>query len=103
MNGRTTRWIIAAAIAVLIVGAVLSRTIEPGVRVEKVTLAEDTPALKFIPTAAGFICYAVDHGARSVAADIYFHGSHAYAGDDRTRGRAGRCVRGAIDGRRHRG
>ena len=67
----------------------LSHLIEPGVRVQKVTLAEDTPALKFIPTgvgphpvallahgfaacketlfrygealaAAGFICYDVD-------------------------------------------
>src|SRR6058998_3093942 len=85
----TNRWVIAAAILALILGAILSRVIEPGVRVEKVTLAEDTPALKFIPTgtgthpvallahgyasskealfrygealaAAGFICYSVD-------------------------------------------
>jgi hypothetical protein len=31
----------------------LSHLIESGVRVQKVTLAEDTPALKFIPTGAG--------------------------------------------------
>lgn len=49
----TNRWTIAAAIAALILGAILSRVIEPGVRVEKVTLAEDTPALKFIPPGAG--------------------------------------------------
>src|SRR5215468_9231576 len=83
------RWIIAAAIISLGAGAALSRVIEPGVRVKKVTLAEETPALKFIPAgtgprpvallahgyasskealfrygealaAAGFICYSVD-------------------------------------------
>ena len=53
MSARTNPWVIAAAIAALILGALLSRVIEPGVRVEKVTLAEDTPALKFIPTGAG--------------------------------------------------
>ena len=54
MSARTNRWVMAAAtIAVLILGAVLSRLIEPGVRVQKVTLAEDTPALKFIPTGPG--------------------------------------------------
>ncbi len=89
MSARTNHWVIAAAIAVLILGSILSRVIEPGVRVQKVTLAEDTPALKFIPTgtgphpvgllahgyasskeaffrygealaAAGFVCYSVD-------------------------------------------
>jgi hypothetical protein len=52
-GARTSRWAFAAAIAALIVGAILSRVIEPGVRVENVTLAQDTPALKFIPTGAG--------------------------------------------------
>src|SRR5688500_9133455 len=89
VSARANRWVIAAAIAVLILGAILSRLIEPGVHVEKVTLAGDTPALKFISTgggphpvallahgyasskealfrygealaAAGFICYSVD-------------------------------------------
>jgi pimeloyl-ACP methyl ester carboxylesterase len=83
-------WIIAGVAAVcLVTGIALSHRIEPGVHVEKVTLAGDTPALKFIPTgaephpvallahgyagsketlfrygealaAAGFICYSVD-------------------------------------------
>src|SRR5438093_3738696 len=53
MSARTNRWVIAAAIAALILGAVLSRVIEPGVHVQKVTLAEETPALKFIPAGAG--------------------------------------------------
>src|SRR6058998_2133940 len=53
MSARTNRWVIAAAIAALILGAILSRVIEPGVHVQKVTLVEDTPALKFIPAGAG--------------------------------------------------
>jgi len=42
MSARTTGWIVAAAIAALIVGAILSRVVEPGVRVEKVMLATNT-------------------------------------------------------------
>jgi alpha-beta hydrolase superfamily lysophospholipase len=83
-------WIIAGVASVcLVVGIVLSHRIEPGVRVQTVILAEDTPALKFLPAgpgphpvallahgltgsketlfrygealaAAGFICYSVD-------------------------------------------
>ncbi len=83
-------WIIAGVATVcLITGVALSHRVEPGVRVQKVTLAEDTPALEFIPAglgphplallahgyaawketlfrygealaAAGFICYSVD-------------------------------------------
>jgi len=83
-------WIIAGVAAVCFgTGVALSYRIEPGVRVEKVTLAEETPALKFSPVgpgphpvallahgyasskeaffrygealaAAGFICYSVD-------------------------------------------
>ena len=83
-------WFIAGVAAVCVVtGVALSHLIEPGVRVEKVTLAEETPALKFLPAgpgphpvallahgfassketlfrygealaAAGFICYSVD-------------------------------------------
>jgi hypothetical protein len=40
LSARTNRWVVAAAIAALILGAMLSRAIEPGVRVQKVTLAE---------------------------------------------------------------
>src|SRR5690242_732434 len=88
---RTRRnWFIAGVAAVcFITGIALSHRIEPGVSVQKVKLAEETPALKFIPAtpaphpvallvhgspasketlfrygealaAAGFICYAVD-------------------------------------------
>ncbi len=94
------RWVIAAAIVALIIGFILSRTIEPGVRVQKVTLAGDTPALKFIPAgpglhpvallahgyagsketlfrygealaAAGFICYDVDQPGHGASPRIF--------------------------------
>lgn len=52
MSARTTGWIVAAAIAVLIVGAILSRAVEPGVRVKKVMLTTNTPALRIFPATA---------------------------------------------------
>ena len=52
-GARTHRWVIAAAIATLIVGAILSRVIEPGVHVEKVTLTANRPALRLSPATAG--------------------------------------------------
>ena len=42
-----------AAFTCFVFGLVLSHRLEPGVRVQKVTLAKDTPALKFIPAGAG--------------------------------------------------
>ena len=47
------RFIAGVAAVCLVVGIALSHVIEPGVRVEKVTLAEETPALKFVPTGPG--------------------------------------------------
>jgi pimeloyl-ACP methyl ester carboxylesterase len=47
------RWIVAAAILSLGAGVALSRVIEPGVRVEKIMLTADTPALRIFPAAAG--------------------------------------------------
>jgi hypothetical protein len=52
-DARTNCWVIAAAIATLIVGALLSRAIEPGVRVEKVMLTANTPALRLSPATPG--------------------------------------------------
>ena len=47
-------WIVAGVAAIcLITGVALSHRVEPGIRVEKVTLAQDTPALRFMPTGAG--------------------------------------------------
>src|SRR3954468_7600473 len=53
MNARTTHWVVAAAFAALIVGAILSRIIEPGVRVEKIMLTTNTPALRVFPATPG--------------------------------------------------
>src|SRR3981189_1445065 len=53
MSARTNRWVVAAAIAGLILGAILSRVIEPGVRVEKIMLTTDTPALRLFPATPG--------------------------------------------------
>jgi pimeloyl-ACP methyl ester carboxylesterase len=52
---RTRRnWIIAGVAAIcFITGVALSHLIEPGMRVQKVTLAEETPALEFLPAGAG--------------------------------------------------
>jgi hypothetical protein len=96
-GARTNRWVIAAAIATLIVGAILSRVIEPAVRVENVMLTANTPAIRLSPAtpgphpiallahgatgskenlfrfgealaAAGFDCYSVDQsGTRRIA------------------------------------
>ncbi|MGO8699084.1 MAG: alpha/beta hydrolase [Limisphaerales bacterium] len=44
---------VAAAIASLIAGALLARVIEPGVGVEKVVLAGDTPAIHLFPKTSG--------------------------------------------------
>lgn len=43
----------AVAAACFLAGVALSYRLAPGIRVEKVTLAGDTPALKFVPTGAG--------------------------------------------------
>src|SRR4051795_8370377 len=53
MSARTTRWLVAAATAALTLGVILSHVIDPGVRVEKVMLATNTPALRIFPAAAG--------------------------------------------------
>src|SRR6059036_166838 len=53
MSTRANRWVIAAAIVALILGAILSRVIEPGVRVEKIMLTTNTPALRLFPATPG--------------------------------------------------
>jgi hypothetical protein len=100
MKAHAHGWLVVAAIISLGAGAVLSHVIEPGVRVEKVTLAGDTPALKFIPAgaephpvallahgyasskealfrygealgAAGFVCYSVDQPGHGASPQKY--------------------------------
>jgi len=53
VSARANRWVTAAAIVSLIAGAALSRAIEPGVQVEKVTLAGGTPAIRLCASAPG--------------------------------------------------
>ena len=47
-------WFVAGVAAVcFLVGVVLSYRIEPGVHVRKLILAENTPALQFLPAGLG--------------------------------------------------
>src|ERR1035438_3324581 len=89
MKAHAHRWIVVAAVISGGAGAALSHVVEPGVRVEKIVLATNTPALRIFPAtsdphpiallahgnggskemlfrfgealaAAGFDCYSVD-------------------------------------------
>jgi hypothetical protein len=53
MSARTTGWVVVAAIISLGAGATLSHVFEPGVRVEKLTLTTNTPALRLFPATPG--------------------------------------------------
>ena len=53
MNARVNWCLAAVSIACFAAGVALSHRVEPGVRVEAVTLAGDTPALKFLPADPG--------------------------------------------------
>src|SRR3954468_21253829 len=53
MKARAHRWVVAAAILSLGAGVALSRVIDPGVRIEKVMLAANTPALRLFPATSG--------------------------------------------------
>ena len=89
MSVRANWCVVMAGVSFFAAGVILSRRVEPGVGVEAVTLAGDTPALQFLPAnpgprpvallahgvtasketlfrfgealaAAGFVCFAVD-------------------------------------------
>ena len=53
MKAHAHRWIVVAAIISVGAGAALSHVIEPGVRVEKIMLATNTPALRIFPATPG--------------------------------------------------
>jgi hypothetical protein len=53
MQTRPQFWIVAAAVISLGAGAALSHVVAPGVRVEKIMLATNTPALRLSPTTPG--------------------------------------------------
>jgi hypothetical protein len=50
---RNTRFVAAASILCFALGVALSHRIEPGVRVEKILLTTNTPALRIFPTTPG--------------------------------------------------
>jgi pimeloyl-ACP methyl ester carboxylesterase len=53
MKAYAHRWIVVAVIISVGAGAALSHVIEPGVRVEKIMLATNTPALRIFPATPG--------------------------------------------------
>src|SRR5206468_3697335 len=53
MKAHAHRWIVVAAIISLGAGAALSHVIEPGVRVEKIMLTTNTPALRIFAATPG--------------------------------------------------
>src|SRR5437868_12522999 len=53
MKMQTHWWIVAVAVISLAAGAALSHLIEPGVRVEKIMLTTNTPALRLFPATPG--------------------------------------------------
>src|SRR5215468_2673619 len=53
MKAHSQQWIVVAAIISLGAGAALSHVIEPGVRVEKIMLTTNTPALRIFPATPG--------------------------------------------------
>jgi hypothetical protein len=53
MIARSAYWLVAAATVSLILGAILSRVIEPSVRVEKIMLTGSTPAIRLLPATQG--------------------------------------------------
>jgi pimeloyl-ACP methyl ester carboxylesterase len=53
MKAQAHRWIVVAAIICLGAGAALSHRIEPGVRVEKLMLTTNIPALRIFPATPG--------------------------------------------------
>jgi pimeloyl-ACP methyl ester carboxylesterase len=53
VKARANLWIVVAAIVSLGAGTALSHVIEPGVRVEKIMLTTNTPALRIFPATPG--------------------------------------------------
>lgn len=53
MDGCANRWVAMTGLVCLLIGIALSHLFEPGVKVERVNLTWDTPALRFSPTMPG--------------------------------------------------
>jgi pimeloyl-ACP methyl ester carboxylesterase len=77
---RNQRHVAAAAIVCFIGGVILSQHLEPGTRIEKVILAGDTPALKFIPVGAGpHPIVLLAHGYSATKETLFWYGE-AFSG-----------------------
>ena len=79
MNARTNHCLAAAAVAALILGAILSRVIEPGVRVEKIMLTTNTPALRLFPATPGPHPIALLAHGNGGSKEMLFHFGEALA------------------------
>src|SRR5215204_5882462 len=79
MSARITNWLVAAAVAALILGGILSRVIEPGVRVEKIMLTTNTPALRIFPTTAGPLPIALLAHGNGASKEMLFRFGEALA------------------------
>src|SRR5512142_1053318 len=53
MSTRANSCLVTAALVALILGAMLARVVDPGIRVEKIMLTTNTPALRIFPATPG--------------------------------------------------
>jgi hypothetical protein len=79
MNVHAHRWIVSAAVISLAVGAALSHVIEPGVRVEKIMVTTNTPALRLFPATPGPHPIAVLAHGNSSSKEMLFRFAEALA------------------------
>lgn len=100
MSTRAKAWVFGVAVAFLAAGSILSHRLDPGVRVQSVTLSGKIPALQFIPDTsgphpvallghgfsasketmfrfgealahAGFVCYSVDFAGHGASSQTF--------------------------------
>ena len=78
---RNSRRIVVVSVVCFVVGVILARQLEPGVRVKTVTIAGDTPALQFIPAGPGPHPVALlAHGYTGSKESLFAHGEALAAG-----------------------
>ena len=82
MQARAQLWIVAAAIIGVGVGAALSHVIEPGVRVQKLMLTTNTPALRLYPVTPGPHPIALLAHGGGGSKEMLFHFGEAFAAAD---------------------
>jgi pimeloyl-ACP methyl ester carboxylesterase len=84
LSVRAQRWIIAAGTISLVAGVAFSHVIEPGVRIEKLMLVGDIPAIRFSPKTQGPPPIALlAHGGTASKETLFLYGEAlAVAGFD---------------------